>query len=112
MGMDVARHARKVSAVSRKAKWLSCLAGILVLSMGQARAQVPDFERGRLLYENHCVVCHTPKVHRRVPPLPTDKDHLRFIVTVWVRHESMRWSQQDIEDVVHYLDRTYYHPDR
>ena len=47
-----------------------------------------------------------------MPTLAANKDHLRFIVTVWVMHESMRWSKQDIEDVVHYLDRTYYDPDR
>ena len=99
-----------MTAGSRSGMGLVCLAGAFLLCTGQVGAQPTDFERGRLLYENHCVVCHTPKVHRRVPPLPVNKDHLRFIVTVWVRHESMRWSQQDIEDVVDYLDRTYYQP--
>jgi mono/diheme cytochrome c family protein len=87
---------------------LACAAGVLLLNAGEARAQPADLEHGRALYEKHCVVCHTPKVHRRIPVLPADTAHLRFIVTVWVMHESMRWSRQDIEDVVHYLDGTYY----
>ena len=99
-----------MTAGNRSAKVRAYLAGALLLCSGQARPQPADFERGRLLYESHCVVCHTSKVHRRVPRLRVNRDHLRFIVTVWVRHESMRWSQQDIEDVVHYLDRTYYQP--
>lgn len=72
-------------------------------------AQVlPDSDRGRLLYDNHCVVCHTSKVHRRIPPLPIDVKELRQIVTVWAREENLSWSEQDIADVVEYLDRTYY----
>ena len=81
--------------------------GLAVAATGQG-AELPDLERGRALYENHCVVCHTPKVHRRVPPLPLHTDDLRFIVTVWVSQQGLRWSRDDVEDVVHYLDRTYY----
>jgi mono/diheme cytochrome c family protein len=83
------------------------LAAVLPLA-AWAQGEAPDPERGRLLYQNHCVVCHTDKVHLRVPPLATNRKQLHFIVTVWVRHESMRWSPQDIEDVVEYLERAYY----
>lgn len=71
-------------------------------------ADVPDLDRGRLLYDNHCIVCHTSKVHRRFPPSAIDPDALRYIVKVWVEEQSLHWSQQDIEDVVQYLDRTHY----
>jgi mono/diheme cytochrome c family protein len=71
-------------------------------------AEWPDLERGRALYENHCVVCHTPKIHRRVPRLPLNTDELRSIVTDWASQQGLRWSREDIEDVVHYLDRTHY----
>jgi mono/diheme cytochrome c family protein len=71
-------------------------------------AELPDLERGRALYENHCVVCHTAKVHRRAAPLPLRIDELRFIVTVWASQQGLAWSRDDIEDVVYYLDRTYY----
>jgi mono/diheme cytochrome c family protein len=71
-------------------------------------AELPDLERGRGLYENHCVVCHTAKVHRRATPLPLRIDDLRFIVTLWASQQGLGWSRDDIEDVVYYLDRAHY----
>ena len=84
------------------------LAAVSAISAGPSLAQVPDVARGRLLYENHCVVCHTQKVHRRTPPMPMDVQDLRRIVSSWAKEQNLRWSQADIEDVVHYLDRTHY----
>ena len=75
-------------------------------------AEVPDLERGRALYENHCIVCHTPKVHRRAAPLPMRIDDLRYIVNLWASQQGLAWSRDDIDDVVHYLDRTHYRLER
>ena len=75
-------------------------------------AEVPSLERGRALYEIHCVVCHTSKVHRRFPPSAIDQEALRFIVKVWVEEQKLRWSPADIEDVVYYLDRVHYRFER
>jgi len=80
----------------------------LAIPAAGSGAELPDLERGRALYENHCIVCHTPKVHRRVPSLPLHTDDLRFIVTLWTSQQGLRWSRDDIEDVVYFLDRTYY----
>ena len=80
----------------------------LAIPVAGSGAELPDLKRGRALYENHCIVCHTPKVHRRVPSLPLHTDDLRFIVTLWASQQGLRWSRDDIEDVVYYLDRTYY----
>ena len=79
------------------------LAGSEVMS-----AEPPSVERGRLLYENHCIVCHTAKVHGRIPPLPIDLKELRLIVAYWVKNEKLPWTQQEIEDVVEYLDAKHY----
>ena len=89
---------------------LALLAGLALASVpGLSGAQVvPSLERGRALYENHCIVCHTSKVHRRFPPSAIDREALRFIVRVWVDEQKLRWSAEDIEDVVHYIDRTHY----
>ena len=83
-------------------------AAALALATASAGQPVPDLERGRALYQNHCVVCHTSKVHRREPPLPLSVDELRSIVTLWARQEGLSWSRDDIEDVVQYLDRAHY----
>jgi len=79
------------------------------VALPAAGADAPDLERGRALYEIHCIACHTSKVHRRMPPSAIDLEALRFIVKVWVEEQGLRWSPEDIEDVVQYLDRTHYH---
>jgi mono/diheme cytochrome c family protein len=88
----------------RQAAWmlLPALAPVTVV------AQPPNAERGRLLYENHCQVCHTPKIHTRANRLPIDAADLREIVTSWQRAENLRWRSEDIEDVVEFLRQTRY----
>ncbi len=85
------------------------LALLLLVASGAAVAQAPSVERGRALYENHCRVCHTPKVHHRTPRLPLNRNQLREIVTMWATEENLRWRSEDIEDVVFYLNITVYH---
>ena len=95
--------------MSRKIVWAAWLfAGSVGIAAHAWSAEVPNLDRGRLLYENHCVVCHTSKVHRRVPQLPIDLKELRQIVSAWAKGEQLSWSEEDITDVVEYLDSTYY----
>jgi mono/diheme cytochrome c family protein len=81
---------------------------LLALPAWSGSQPLPDLERGRALYQNHCVVCHTSKVHRREPPLPITLDELRAIVTLWAKEEGLPWRRDEIEDVVQYLDRAHY----
>ena len=94
--------------MKREAKSMLCVVASIAMLSGETAAQVPDAARGRLLYENHCIVCHTQSVHRRVPPMPIDAQDLRRIVSSWAKEQKLRWSQADIEDVVNYLERTHY----
>lgn len=87
---------------------LTLLCALLVAMPGVTAAQAPNIERGRALYENHCQVCHTPQVHTRANRLPIDAAELREIVTGWQRSENLRWSAEDIEDVVQFLRQTRY----
>jgi len=73
------------------------------------RAEPPSFERGRMLYENHCRVCHTEKVHARTPRLALNRQELREIVMKWVEQENLPWRREEVEDVVHFLNLTRYH---
>jgi mono/diheme cytochrome c family protein len=67
-----------------------------------------DAERGRALYENHCMVCHTSKVHRREPRLAADSAQLFTIVDRWQTEQGLRWSRNDVDDVVYFLKLTQY----
>ena len=81
---------------------------LLAAAVPAAGADIPSVERGRLLYENHCVVCHTPNIHRRPNRVPLNAAELRDIVNGWQREEKLRWSEQDVGDVVQYLRETRY----
>lgn len=81
---------------------------LILLSVAAYAAELPDLERGRLLYENHCQVCHTPDIHRRPNRLPLDAADVREIVNRWQREEQLGWSAQDVEDVVYFLRQTRY----
>lgn len=93
---------------SRRILWsvaVATVAALPLLAFGQG---VADLERGRALYENHCRVCHTEKVHSRPNKLPVGRDELREIVDRWQQAEQLRWSTQDVADVVEFLGRTRY----
>jgi mono/diheme cytochrome c family protein len=93
-----ARAVRAASCAMLGVALAGCAAGV---STPTATTDVRSIERGRALYENNCRVCHTAKVHRRVPQLPANEDELRRIVLTWVRY-----------DVVYYVNRAYYQFDK
>lgn len=80
----------------------------LWLMVSVAFAQMPDAGRGRALYENHCQVCHTSKVHAREKRLPATRAEVRDIVNRWQAQQQLGWNDSDIADVVEFLNRTQY----
>jgi mono/diheme cytochrome c family protein len=97
-----------VSAV--RAYGAAGVAAFALCAVGAAAsgADVPNLARGRALYENHCVVCHTPKIHSRPNRIPLNVEELRQIVVNWAKDENLPWSEQEIADVVWYLNETKY----
>lgn len=71
-------------------------------------AHAQDIERGRELYENHCQKCHSSKVHARTNRTALTLAELRDVVNRWQVNQSLRWRDDEIEDVVQYLARTRY----
>ena len=84
------------------------IAAVAALGAMAASAGAADAARGRALYENHCMVCHTPKVHTRPNRIPINVEELRQIVTQWAKEENLRWSREEVDDVVWYLNQTKY----
>lgn len=85
------------------------LIALCALAPAGASAQLPNAERGRALYENHCVVCHTSKVHSRVNRIAVSRAEVREIVSNWQAQQKLGWNTQDVEDVVEHLNRSRYH---
>lgn len=87
------------------------LAALTILPMAQldAAAQpVRDVSRAQLLYETHCVACHTTEVHWRDRKLARDWKSLAAEVGRWQQQSALGWSHADIDAVAAYLNALHY----
>lgn len=82
------------------------MATTLLVWAGDARAG--DAERGRLLYENHCTVCHTSVVHIRDERKATSREEIRDWIERWQNELGLQWTSGEVEDVMEYLNERYY----
>ena len=108
-----------VTSSRHRSYTIRAVAGIALLSSvlsahAAMSAYIPNVDRGRALYEQHCEQCHTPNIHSRPNRLPFTRDELRGIVDVMRRITNLGWTPEEIEDVVEHLNRTRYGfaPDR
>ena len=86
---------------------LAILAAIALLLAG-AGARAADAERGRLLYENHCTVCHTSVVHLREQRKATTREEIQTWIRRWQKELNLQWGTAEVEDVSDYLNDRYY----
>ena len=73
-----------------------------------AMSLAETFDRGQALYENHCKSCHESWAHAREGREASSVDALRKRVAAWSLHSGLDWSDEDVEDVVAYLNRQFY----
>ncbi len=61
--------------------------------------------RGQMLYENHCMSCHTSVAHIRT------RHSARSLAEVerWTGQLHLPWGTEEIDDVVRFLNVRYYH---
>jgi mono/diheme cytochrome c family protein len=83
---------------------------ILALAMLAAPAFAQDAERGRALYETHCVACHYERIHKRDPSrsLVRTVPQLRLEVAQRAAMTGRRFTLEDLDDIAEYLNRTHY----
>ena len=84
---------------------------VVALSIPGLSAGAADVDRGRLLYENHCTVCHTSVAHVRAGRKAHSVDDVRKQVLRWSGHLELQWRASEVTDVVDYLNRKYYNFD-
>lgn len=64
--------------------------------------------RGQLLYSTHCNACHTSQIHWREQKLVVDWNSLVEQVRRWQYISGLSWSEDEVNDVAHHLDKLYY----
>ena len=86
----------------------SLLAAAVVLASPPASAQ--DTQRGRELYETHCLGCHYERIHKRDPARSVVRSFTQLRVEVVRRAEQTRrpFTAEDLDDITAYLDRSHY----
>ncbi len=70
-----------------------------------------NFARGQELYNQQCQSCHEDLLHARNRKLKT-LDALRKRIEDWVSHTGNPWSREEIDDVLYYLNKSFYRFDQ
>ena len=83
-------------------------AGALFGAMGIALAAQAQ-SRGELLYNTHCIACHTTQLHWRDKKVATDWNSLKAQVRRWQAAAMLGWNESDIVDVARHLNGRFYH---
>ena len=73
-------------------------------------AWAQDAQRGKALYENHCIACHYERIHKRDPSRSLVKSiaQLRLEVAQRAANAGQRFTLEDLDDIAEYLNRTHY----
>ena len=71
-------------------------------------AAAQDVSRGQLLYEAHCIVCHREGLHERRNSKVATYADLRFQVERWTKETGRRFTVDEREDLIEFLDATHY----
>lgn len=69
---------------------------------------VLDAQRGKLLYEAHCVACHTTQAHWRENSIVGAWGNVLVQVDRWQKNAGQNWGAAEIGDVAAYLNAVYY----
>jgi mono/diheme cytochrome c family protein len=87
---------------------LAFSAGLLCFS---AAAAAQNSQTGRLLYETYCGQCHYERLHDRDPSRSRVKSlqDLRAQVARWAGNTGRIFTQDELADVVEYLNSSHYH---
>lgn len=101
---------REKARIRQRTRPIATWSAVACLAMGgllgmPAVAQ----ERGQLLYETHCIACHSAQVHWREKKLALDWSSLRWQVQRWQVIATLNWSEDDVTAVARHLNRRYYH---
>ena len=83
---------------------------IVLALMLVAPAWAQDAQRGKSLYDVHCLACHYERIHKRDPSrsLVRTLAQLRVEVAQRAAQSGQRFTLEDLDDIAEYLNRTHY----
>jgi mono/diheme cytochrome c family protein len=93
----------KSFAIGRRRRLVVSALSVLLLPWAEAQ----NFERGEELFEDHCQACHDD-MHRPESRHAPSLAELRKRIEAWALHTDARWQQDEVNDVLFYLNRSFY----
>jgi mono/diheme cytochrome c family protein len=82
------------------------------LDNGSAQTELAEAaanpQRGRLLYDTHCIACHTTDVHWRDKHIVQSWSDLLYQVDRMQKNAGQKWEMAEIIDVAAYLNDEFY----
>ena len=85
-------------------------ASLLLLFLASGAA-AQNTDRGRMLYETHCATCHTERLHHRERSTIRSYGALRAEVGKRAAMTNRRFSPDELEDIIEFLDTSHYRLD-
>jgi cytochrome c1 len=67
-----------------------------------------DEQRGRMLYENHCMACHDSVIHVRERHKVDSLEGIRRQVVIWSREIRLDWTEEEYSAVTSFLNAKFY----
>ena len=89
-------------------RWIYISLLICAAIVTHPSAHSADLERGKLLHDNHCRLCHDSIAYKRSSAAAADYAQVRAQVVRWQSNTGLRWSEEDVDNVTAYLVQTYY----
>ena len=85
-------------------------AALAAVPMAALPAWAQDAQRGRELYETHCLGCHYERIHKRDASrsLIRTLAQLRVEVAKWAAQTGRPFTVEDLDDIAEYLNRSHY----
>jgi hypothetical protein len=87
---------------------LCCLLAFAASVSISGAAGAADLERGRMLHENHCRMCHDSIAYKRGKKIANNYAEIKTQVTRWETNTGLHWSEADIDNVTAFVAKTYY----
>ena len=98
---------RRVQSIKRIMALASACLAFATPAFAQSRPE-PAVSGGGLLYETHCIGCHSKQIHWRERKLATDWASLAAQVRRWQANTGLQWTNEEVDEVTRYLNRTIY----
>ena len=87
---------------------MKTVSGTFLLLCATTAAGTADIENGDDLHFEHCTGCHDETVYTRTNRNVKSPERLRLQVRFCKDSLELIWFDEDVDDVVEFLNRTYY----